>query len=58
VLIVAQEERHRQTDEALMLFWRRRQGMTEVHSFDLAMEVFRRIGEAYPVTVREMGKEP
>eukprot|EP00873_Tetraselmis_striata_P013649 jgi/Tetstr1/433913/TSEL_023093.t1 len=33
-----------------------REGMTEVHSFDLAMEVFRRVGEHYPVTVREMGR--
>lgn len=28
------------------------QGMTQVHSFDLAMEIFRRIGEVYPVSLR------
>jgi len=30
-----------------------REGMTDVHSFDLAMEVFRRIGQEYPLDVRE-----
>jgi len=30
-----------------------REGMTEVHSFDLAMEVFRRIGEEYPVRLKK-----